>query len=150
MLVVAWGILVDWPWDVVIGLKEAFSGHDVVQVTDAQETGVTLFLLLLAVLGACWLLRLRLPFEVALYGIFLCVPIIAALGTAAEYGLQTVLAQRGYSYCTFHVTSTGKGGGGTYVYVHDGRPRACDAARAAFPPHKLVPDRREAFDLPAH
>jgi hypothetical protein len=152
-LAVAWMVLVGFPWDVVIGLRELFSGRDVVQVADGEETGVTLFLLLLAAWGACWLLRLRLPLGAALmaalYGAMLAVPIIAVLGVSAEYGLEAVLARRGYSYCTFHVTSTGKGEGGTYVYVRDGLPDACDVARARFPAHRLVPGQLEAFDLPA-
>ncbi len=148
-----WVVLVDFPWDVILGLHGMFSGRDVVQVADAEETGVTLFMLLLAACGACWLSGLRpasrIAFMAVLYGALLTVPIIALLGISAEYGLQAVLVWRGYAYCTFHVTSRSRGEHGTYVYVRDGLPSGCDTTRAMFPPHQVVPDRLEAFDLPS-
>lgn len=152
-LCMAWVFLVDYPWDVVLGLREMFSGRDVVQVMDGEETGVTLFLLLVASCGACWMSGLRPAFDIAImgavYGTILAVPIIAMLGIGAEYGLEALLVGRGYTYCTFHVTSRSRGEHGTYVYVRDGLPGACNAARVVFPPHQVVPDRLEAFDLPS-
>ena len=68
-------------------------------------------------------------------------------GAGAKYGLWAVLTARGYGCCTFHMTSTGKGGG-TYVYLRDGLPGGRDATRTVFPPGKLVPGRQEAFDRP--
>ena len=153
LLGMAWVVLVDFPWDVILSLRGMFSGRDVVQVADGEETGVTLFLLLLAACGACWLSGLRPALKIAITGAFysaiLTVPIIAMLGIGAECGLQALLARRGYEYCTFHVTSRSKGEHGTYVYVRGGLPSACDATRAVFPPHQVVPDRLEAFDLPS-
>ena len=153
LLGMAWVVLVDFPWDVILGLRGMFSSRDVVQVADGEETGVTLFLLLLTACGACWLLGLRPASKIAImgafYGAILTVPIIAMLGIGAEYGLQALAARRGYAYCTFHVTSRSRGEHGTYVYVRDGLPSACHATRAVFPPHQVVPDRLEAFNLPS-
>lgn len=149
LLIVAWNLLVTGPWNVIAGLGEVSSGRDVVQVADGFDTGVSLLLLILVLLGAGWLVRLRLPFLVAIYGLFLLVPIEVALGIGAEYGVQAVLAGRDYSYCTFHVTSKGRTEEGTYVYVRDWLPGACDAVQATFPPHHFILGRREAFNLPA-
>ena len=151
-LVVAWTLLFAWPMDVARGLASAFSGHDVVQVASGLDTGVTLLLVVLAVYGLCWAVGLRpaeaLAFQLAVGGCVLCVPVAVLLGWGAEYALGTVLDARGYAYCTFHTTDTGKGGDGTYVYLRKGVPEACPAVRAMFPPGKLVADRRDAFDLP--
>ena len=129
------------------------SGLDVIQVADGQETGVTLLLLVLGLGGSCWLLRPRwrdrLAFGALLYGWFLWLPALVALGLGAEYGLQGVLSARGYDYCTFHVTDAGKGSDGTYVYVRRGVADGCAAVRAVFPPGTLVAGRRKPFDLPA-
>ncbi|MGI4808171.1 MAG: hypothetical protein ACRYF2_08695 [Janthinobacterium lividum] len=149
LLAVAWFVLVDWPWDVAIGFAAVFSGHDVVQTADAEETGVSLLLLLIVVAAVCWLLRVRLLERFALYGLLLVVPIIALLGLATEYGLQALLAARGYRYCTYHVISTDRGGNGTYVYTRDDRPDLCAATKLIFPPRRKVPGRRAPFDLPA-
>lgn len=119
-------MLVDWPWDVGIGVAAVFSGHDVVQVADAEENGVSLGLLCIVIGVACWMLGIRLPeriaFSAVLYGALLLVPLMAVLGMGTEYALQAVLAARGYRYCTFHVISTGRGSNGTWVYVRDDLP----------------------------
>ena len=91
---------------------------------------------------------MRLPERFALYGFLLVVPIIALLGIATEYGLQALLAARGYHYCTYHVISTDKGGNGTYVYTRNDRPDLCAAAKLIFPPRTKVPGQRAPFDLP--
>ena len=152
LLVVAWFVLVDWPWNVAIGFAAVFSGQDVVQTADAEETGVSLFLFCIFMWAVCRLLHIRLPerlvWSAMIYGIFLIVPIIALLGIASEYGLQALLAVRGYQYCTFHVISTDKGGNGTYVYTRNDQPGSCAAARSIFPPGTMVPGRRAPFDLP--
>ena len=149
----AWFVLVDWPWDVGIGIAAAFSQHDVIQTAGAEETGVSLLLLCIAIWAVCWVLHLRLPerimWSVALYGLLLCIPLIAVLGIGTEYGLQGLLATRGYQYCTYHVISTDRGGNGTYVYVKDGSPGSCAAVKAIFPPGTKVPGQRAPFDLPA-
>ena len=72
---------------------------------------------------------------------------MVALGRGVESGLQGVLSARGYDYCTFHVTDTGKGWDGASVYVRRSVPNGCAAVQAIFPPGKLVADRREPFDL---
>ncbi len=150
-LVVGWLVLVDWPWDVGIGIAAAFSGHDVIQTADAEETGVSLVLLGLVVWAVCWLLHLRLPDRIAwqagLYGALLCIPLMAALGIGMNGLLQELLAIRGYSYCTYHVISTDRGGHGTYVYVRNSLPDGCAAVQASFPAGKPVPGRRAPFDL---
>ena len=152
LLAVAWFVLVDWPWDVAIGFAAVFSGHDVVQTADAEETGVSLLLVLVAVGAISWLLHVRPPerlvWRLSLYGLLLVVPIVAILGIATEYGLQAVLATRGYQYCTYHVISTDKGGNGTYVYTRSDRPSLCAATKTVFPPGTMVPGRRQSFDLP--
>ncbi len=148
LLVAAWTVLVASPYDVAVGLAQVFSGRDVVQMADGEETAISLFLLLLALLGMGWLLRLRTSIVVVACGFLLVWPIVAVLAAGVEYGLQTALAGRGYDYCTFHVMSTGRGEGGTYVYVRRALPGACEAVRGIFPPHHLVPDRRESFDIP--
>ena len=146
-------VLLNWPEDVWVGVAAVFSGHDVVQTADGEETGVTLFLLILAILALGWLLRIRLPdrimLPVAIYGLLLCMPLIAILGIGTNYGLEALLAGRGYSYCTYHTISTGKGSHGTYVYVKTAIPDGCAAAKAIFPPETIVPDRRGPFDLGA-
>ncbi len=146
LLVAAWTILVTAPLDVAAGLRRVFSGRDVVQVADGFDTTVAIALLLV-VLGGLGLL-LRLSVVVVACGLLLLVPIAATLATGVEYGLGAVLAGRGYGYCTFHVTSTGRSEGGTYVYVRTGKPGACDTVQGMFPPHRLIPDRRDGFDLP--
>jgi hypothetical protein len=151
-LAVGWFVLVDWPWDVGIGIAAAISDYDVIQTADAEETGVSLLLLCAAIWAIGWALHLRLPdriaWTVAIYAALLSVPSIALLGIGANYGLQGLLASRGYHYCTYHVISTDKGGNGTHVYVKDGLPGACAAVKAIFPPGKAVPGRRAPFDLP--
>jgi hypothetical protein len=152
LLAVAWFVLVDWPWDVGIGVVAAFSDHDVIQTADAEETGVSLLLLGIVVWAACWVMHLRLPgrfaLPAAIYGLLLCVPLIALLGLGSEYVLQGLLASRGYQYCTYHVISTDKGGNGTYVYANDSVPGSCAAAKVIFPPGMAVPGHRAPFDLP--
>ena len=80
------------PWDVGIGIAAAFSSYDVIQTADAEETGVSLMLLCIAVGAICWMLHLRPPerlvWPIALYGTLLCVPLIALLGVGANYGLE--------------------------------------------------------------
>ena len=153
-LLLAFGaaVAIGWPWDVGIGLAAVFSGRDVVQVADATETGVSLMLLGIELWALCWVLRLRLPSEIAwkvrLYGALLIVPMLVVLGLGAEYVLQEVLAARGYSYCTFHTISKDKGGHGTYVYVKNDLPDGCAATKAIFPAGVIVPNRRDPFDLP--
>ena len=150
-LAVAWYVLVDWPWDVGIGILATVSDHDVIQTADAEETGVSLMLLCLLIWGACWLLHVRLPeriaWQVGLYGLLLCIPVIAGLGIGANYALQGLLAARGYDYCTYHTTSTDKGGHGTHVYVKDSLPGGCAAVKTVFPTGVAVPGRRGPFDL---
>ena len=147
LLVAAWTVLVAIPIDVVAGMNEVFSRRDVVQVADGLDTTVSIALLLV-VLGGLGLL-LRLSVVVVACGLLLLFPIAATLATGVEYGLGALLAGRGYGYCTFHVTSTDRGEGGTYVYVRTGLPEACDAVKRVFPPHQLVPGRRSSFDLPS-
>ncbi len=148
LIVAAWTVLVTSPHDFAVGLGQVFSDRDVVQVADGEDTAISLFLLLLALLGAGWLLRLRISVVVVACGLLLVWPIVGGLALGVEYSLQTILEARGYEYCTFHVTSTGRSEGGAYVYVHRALPNACDAVRGMFPPHQLVPDRLESFDLP--
>ena len=152
-LAVAWFVLVDWPWDVGIGVAAAFSDHDVIQTADAEETGVSLVLLCLMVWAVCWVLRVRLPeriaWQAALYGALLGIPMIALLGIGTNYGLQALLSSRGYHYCTYHLISTDRGGNGTLVYVTDRLPGSCAAVKAQFPAGKAVPGQRAPFDLPA-
>ena len=71
LLVAAWTVLVASPYDVAVGLAQVFSGRDVVQVADGEETAISLFLLLLALLGMGWLLRLRISIVVVACGFFL-------------------------------------------------------------------------------
>ncbi len=108
LLVAPWTVLVASPFDVAVGLAQVFSKRDVVQVADGEETAISLFLLLLALLGMGWLLRLRISIVVVACGFFLVWPIVAVLAAGVEYGLQTALAGQGYDYCTFHVMSTGR------------------------------------------
>ncbi len=146
LLVAAWTVLVAMPVDVAAGLREVFSSHDVVQVADGFDTTVAIALLLV-VLGGLGLL-LRLSIVVVACGLLLLIPVAATLAAGLEYGLGALLTSRGYGYCTFHVTSTDRGEGGTYVYVRTGLPEACNAVQRMFPPHQLVPGRRDSFDLP--
>lgn len=151
-LLVAWLVVVVWPSEVVRGLASIMSGRDVIQVADGKETGVTLLLAILALGFLAWILRLRPPERlvvmIAVYGAIAVLPAITLLGMGTEYGLQAILSARGYEYCTFHVTDTGKGQDGTYVYVRRSIPEGCAAVQAVFPPNQLVADRREPFDLP--
>ncbi|GEM_PF-3792016 len=151
-LLVAWLVVVVWPSEVVRGLASVMSARDVIQVADGKETGITLLLAILVLGALAWALRLRPPerlvFTIAVYGAVAALPAIALLGIGAEYGLQAILSARGYEYCTFHVTDTGKGQDGTYVYVRRSIPEGCAAVQAIFPPNRLVADRREPFNLP--
>ena len=114
---------------------------------DGWDTTVALALLLVVLGGLGLLLR---PFDRRrgqrlVAALFRSRPTLAA---GVEYGLGALLTSRGYGYCTFHVTSKDRGEGGTYVYVRAGLPEACDAVQRIFPPHRLVPGRRDSFDLP--
>ncbi len=145
LLVAAWTILVTAPLDVLSGVRQVFAGRDVVQVADGFDTTATIALLLLVLGGLGALLRLSVV--VLAGGLLLVVPIAAILSTGVEYGLGAMLTDRGYGYCTFHVTSRGRGEDGTYVYVRAGSPAGCNTVRTMFPPHQLVPGRRDSFDL---
>ena len=145
LLVAAWTIVVAKPIDVATGLRAVFSNRDVVQVADGFDTTVAIALLLV-VLGGVGLL-LRRSVVVMACGLLLLFPSAATLAAGVEYGLGALLASRGYEYCTFHVTSTDRGEGGTYVYVRIGLPQASNAVQRMFPPHQLVPGRRDSFDL---
>ncbi len=145
LLVAAWTVLVATPVDVAAGISAVFSSRDVVQVADGLDTTLAIALLLV-VLGGLGLL-LRLSVVVVACGLLLLFPVAATLAAGVEYGVGALLTDRGYNYCTFHVTSTGRGEGGTYVYVRTRLPEACRAVQKAFPPHQLVPGRRNSFDL---
>ena len=147
LLVAAWTVLVATPFDVATGLREVFSRRDVVQVADGFDTTVAIALLLI-VLGGLGLL-LRLSVVVVACCLLLLFPIKVTLAVGVEYGLGALLASRGYEHCTFHVTSTDRGEGGTYAYVRAGLPEACDAVQRLFPPHQIVPGRRSSFDMPS-
>ena len=61
LLATAWFVLVGWPWDAGVGIVAALFNQDVIQTANAEETGVSVLLLCIAVWAVCWLRRIRLP-----------------------------------------------------------------------------------------
>ncbi len=151
-VLVAYMLVVLFPLDTVRGVTGAFSGRDVVQTAGSLETGVTLALLAAVAWGLSRLLRLDIfrwvSLSVLLYGALLVFPIILLSGVAATYGLEWILARRGYDYCTLHVLSRDRGESGVSAYVRHDQPGACDKVKAMFPAHAIVDGNTGAFDLP--